>query len=109
MVHGNASLEIIADAFTPMLVGADPLQSRIIEDRLFHEHIKVGPEGAYAGRWRPSTQRDGVLDSPRGNGSAHRGLINLEEVALGPIRRRFEMDRDRFDRGHAYSPLTSEG
>ena len=49
MVHGNASLEIIASAFTPMLVGADPLQSRIIQDRLFHEHIKVGPEGAYAG------------------------------------------------------------
>jgi L-alanine-DL-glutamate epimerase-like enolase superfamily enzyme len=49
MVHGNASLEIIASAFTPMLVGADPLQPRIIQDRLFHEHIKVGPEGAYAG------------------------------------------------------------
>jgi L-alanine-DL-glutamate epimerase-like enolase superfamily enzyme len=49
MVHGNASLEIIASAFTPMLLGADPLQSRVIQDRLFHEHIKVGPEGAYAG------------------------------------------------------------
>jgi L-alanine-DL-glutamate epimerase-like enolase superfamily enzyme len=49
MVHGNASLEIIASAFTPMLLGADPLQPRIIQDRLFHEHIKVGPEGAYAG------------------------------------------------------------
>jgi L-alanine-DL-glutamate epimerase-like enolase superfamily enzyme len=49
MVHGSASLEIIAGAFTPMLLGADPLQPRIIQDRLFHEHIKVGPEGAYAG------------------------------------------------------------
>jgi L-alanine-DL-glutamate epimerase-like enolase superfamily enzyme len=49
MVHGNASLEIIASAFTPMLLGADPLQPRIVQDRLFHEHIKVGPEGAYAG------------------------------------------------------------
>jgi L-alanine-DL-glutamate epimerase-like enolase superfamily enzyme len=49
MVHGNASLEIIASAFTPMLLGADPLQPRVIQDRLFHEHIKVGPEGAYAG------------------------------------------------------------
>ena len=48
MVHGNASLEIIASAFTPMLLGADPLQPRVIQDRLFHEHIKVGPEGAYA-------------------------------------------------------------
>ena len=49
MVHGNASLEIIASAFTPMLLGADPLEPRVIQDRLFHEHIKVGPEGAYAG------------------------------------------------------------
>ena len=49
MVHGSASLEIIASAFTPMLVGADPLEPRVIQDRLFHQHIKVGPEGAYAG------------------------------------------------------------
>jgi L-alanine-DL-glutamate epimerase-like enolase superfamily enzyme len=49
MVHGNASLEIIASAFTPMLLGADPLEARVIQDRLFHQHIKVGPEGAYAG------------------------------------------------------------
>ncbi len=49
MVHGNASLEIIASAFTPVLLGADPLEPRVIQDRLFHEHIKVGPEGAYAG------------------------------------------------------------
>ena len=48
MVHGNASLEIIASVFTPMLLGADPLQARVLQDRLFHEHIKVGPEGAYA-------------------------------------------------------------
>src|SRR5687768_695943 len=49
MVHGNASLEIIATALAPMLVGADPLESRVLQDRLFHQHIKVGPEGAYAG------------------------------------------------------------
>jgi L-alanine-DL-glutamate epimerase-like enolase superfamily enzyme len=48
MVHGNASLEIVASAFTPMLVGADPLEARVIQDRLLHQHIKVGPEGAYA-------------------------------------------------------------
>jgi L-alanine-DL-glutamate epimerase-like enolase superfamily enzyme len=48
MVHGNASLEIIGSAFTPMLLGADPLEPRVIQDRLFHQHIKVGPEGAYA-------------------------------------------------------------
>jgi L-alanine-DL-glutamate epimerase-like enolase superfamily enzyme len=49
MVHGNASLEIIASALTPMLLGADPLQTRIVQDRLFHQHIKLGPEGAYTG------------------------------------------------------------
>src|SRR2546428_9685814 len=48
-VHGSASLEIIASAFTPMLVGADPLEPRVIQDRLFHQHIKVGPDGAFAG------------------------------------------------------------
>src|SRR5687768_8958792 len=48
MVHGSASLEIIAGALGPMLLGADPLESRVLQDRLFHEHIKVGPEGAYA-------------------------------------------------------------
>jgi L-alanine-DL-glutamate epimerase-like enolase superfamily enzyme len=49
MVHGNASLEIITSAFTPMLIGADPLDQRVLQDRLHHQHIKVGPEGAYAG------------------------------------------------------------
>lgn len=48
MAHGNASLEIIAHAFTPLLMGADPLEHRVLQDRLFHQHIKVGPEGAYA-------------------------------------------------------------
>src|SRR5438876_12373168 len=32
-----------------MLLGADPLAQRVLQDRLFHQHIKVGPEGAYAG------------------------------------------------------------
>jgi L-alanine-DL-glutamate epimerase-like enolase superfamily enzyme len=49
MVHGNASLEIVASAFTPMLLGADPLETRLLQDRLFHQHIKLGPEGAYSG------------------------------------------------------------
>jgi L-alanine-DL-glutamate epimerase-like enolase superfamily enzyme len=49
MAHGNASLEIIASAFTPMLLGTDPLEHRVLQDRLYHQHIKVGPEGAYAG------------------------------------------------------------
>ena len=48
MSHGSASLEIIASSLAPPLLGADPLESRVLQDRLFHEHIKVGPEGAYA-------------------------------------------------------------
>src|SRR5262245_12263735 len=48
MVHGSASLEVISSALAPLLLGADPLESRVLQDRLFHEHIKVGPEGAYA-------------------------------------------------------------
>ena len=48
MAQGNASLEIIASAFAPLLIGADPLAHRVLQDCLFHEHIKLGPEGAYA-------------------------------------------------------------
>ena len=48
MAQGNASLEIIASALTPLLLGADPLAHRVLQDRLFHQHIKLGPEGAYA-------------------------------------------------------------
>ena len=57
MVHGNASLEIIASAFTPMLIGADPLEPRVIQDRLFHEHIKVGPGGRLCRRARRHRHR----------------------------------------------------
>ena len=49
MANGNASLEIIQSAFAPMLVGADPLDQRVLQDRLFHHHIKIGLEGAFAG------------------------------------------------------------
>ena len=48
MGYGNASLEIIASAFTPLLLGTDPLDHRVLQDRLFHQHIKIGPEGALA-------------------------------------------------------------
>jgi L-alanine-DL-glutamate epimerase-like enolase superfamily enzyme len=48
MAQGNAALEIIASAFAPLLVGADPLAHRVLQDQLFHQHIKLGPEGAYA-------------------------------------------------------------
>lgn len=49
IAYGNASLEIIASAFAPLLLRADPLEHRVMQDRLFHQHIKLGPEGAYAG------------------------------------------------------------
>jgi L-alanine-DL-glutamate epimerase-like enolase superfamily enzyme len=49
MAHGSASLQIIADTFAPMLLGADPLDTRVLQDRLFHTHIKIGLEGAFAG------------------------------------------------------------
>jgi L-alanine-DL-glutamate epimerase-like enolase superfamily enzyme len=48
MAQGNASLEIIASACAPLLMGADPLAHRVVQDQLFHQHIKLGPEGAYA-------------------------------------------------------------
>jgi L-alanine-DL-glutamate epimerase-like enolase superfamily enzyme len=48
MAQGNASLEIIASACTPLLLGAAPLEHRVLQDRVFHQHIKLGPEGAYA-------------------------------------------------------------
>src|SRR5262249_57510934 len=47
MAYGNASLEIIASAFTPMLIGADPLAQRVLQDRLFHQHITGGHEGTH--------------------------------------------------------------
>jgi D-galactarolactone cycloisomerase len=48
MAQGNASLEIITSACAPLLIGADPLAHRVLQDQLFHQHIKLGPEGAYA-------------------------------------------------------------
>lgn len=46
MANGNASLEIRASVFARRLVGAEPMGHRVLRDRLFHEHIKIGPEGA---------------------------------------------------------------
>ena len=40
MVHGNASLEIIASAFTPMLLGADPLEPREVQDVVFRTPVQ---------------------------------------------------------------------
>jgi L-alanine-DL-glutamate epimerase-like enolase superfamily enzyme len=48
MEGGNAALELIASSFTPLLIGADPLANRVLQDRLFHRAVKTGPDGALA-------------------------------------------------------------
>jgi L-alanine-DL-glutamate epimerase-like enolase superfamily enzyme len=48
MDHGSASLQIVS-AFRPQLLGADPLDHAVIQDRLLHAHVKTGPDGALAG------------------------------------------------------------
>jgi L-alanine-DL-glutamate epimerase-like enolase superfamily enzyme len=47
MDGGSASLQLIA-AFRSTLLGAEPLDIRILQQRLFHHHIKTGPDGALA-------------------------------------------------------------
>ena len=47
MAGGNASLELV-NAFAPRLIGANALDSRVLQDRLFYEFIKTGPDGAFA-------------------------------------------------------------
>jgi L-alanine-DL-glutamate epimerase-like enolase superfamily enzyme len=49
MENGNPSLEIIANTFTSILLGADPMAQRVLQDRLFHRAVKTGPDGAMAG------------------------------------------------------------
>src|ERR1700729_2409840 len=49
MEGGNASLELIAGALAKVLIGADPMQQRVLQDRMFHRFIKTGPDGALAG------------------------------------------------------------
>jgi len=49
MEGGNASLELIASSLTPVLIGADPMASRVLQDRMFHKAVKTGPDGALAG------------------------------------------------------------
>ena len=48
MYDGRASLSIITD-LAQHLVGADPLDSGVIQDTLFHRAIKLGPDGVLAG------------------------------------------------------------
>lgn len=48
MGQGSAALEVVRSSFAKMLVGADPLDHRVLQDRLFHHHIKQGPDGVFA-------------------------------------------------------------
>ena len=49
MLGGLASLTILAHHIAPTLIGADPLDHAVIQDRLMHRLVKLGPEGALTG------------------------------------------------------------
>ncbi len=49
MQGGLASLGIIARDLAPALVGQDPLDHAVLQDRLLHRFVKLGPEGALSG------------------------------------------------------------
>ena len=49
MQGGIASLGILARDLAPALVGQDPLDHAVLQDRLLHRFVKLGPEGALTG------------------------------------------------------------
>ena len=49
MQGGLASLGIVVHNIAPALHGADPLDHAVIQDRLLHSLVKLGPEGALTG------------------------------------------------------------
>ena len=49
MQGGLASLGIIAHDLTPALIGQDPLDHAVLQDRMLHRFVKLGPEGALTG------------------------------------------------------------
>lgn len=49
MQGGLASLGILVNDIAPVVVGADPLDRAVIQDRLEHRLVKLGPEGALSG------------------------------------------------------------
>ena len=49
MQGGRASLGILVHDIAPRLHGADPLDHAVIQDRLLHALVKLGPEGALSG------------------------------------------------------------
>jgi len=46
---GLASLGIVARDLAPALIGEDPLDHAVLQDRLLHHFAKLGPEGALTG------------------------------------------------------------
>jgi D-galactarolactone cycloisomerase len=49
MQGGLASLGIVARDLAPALIGADPLDHAVLQDRLLHRFAKLGPDGALTG------------------------------------------------------------
>jgi L-alanine-DL-glutamate epimerase-like enolase superfamily enzyme len=49
MQGGLASLGMIEHDIAPLLIGADPLDHAVLQDRLLHRLVKLGPEGALTG------------------------------------------------------------
>ncbi len=48
MAGGNASLELVK-GFAHLVVGKSVFDTRLIYERIFHDFIKLGPDGAFAG------------------------------------------------------------
>jgi L-alanine-DL-glutamate epimerase-like enolase superfamily enzyme len=49
MQGGLASLGIVKHNLAPALIGQDPLDHAVLQDRLLHSFVKLGPEGALTG------------------------------------------------------------
>ena len=49
MQGGLASVGMIVHDIAPRLIGADPLDQAVLQDRLAHRLAKLGPEGALTG------------------------------------------------------------
>ncbi|MGC2198583.1 MAG: mandelate racemase/muconate lactonizing enzyme family protein [Stellaceae bacterium] len=49
MQGGLASLGIVKHNLAPALIGEDPLDHGVLQDRLLHSFVKLGPEGALTG------------------------------------------------------------
>jgi len=49
MQGGLASLGIVKDNLASALIGEDPLDHAVLQDRLMHSFVKLGPEGALTG------------------------------------------------------------